>query len=393
MKAKSIRLLVVFVIFALLIGTAPAGGHAETYRLEAGKVYTFQVDSPSPAPTYWKQIYTFTDATYLRLHFVNFDLAPGDMLIVSSPDGTQSWQYTSAGLQGNGEFWSYAVTGDQVAVEFIAPSGQSSFKISEVAYGTIALDSPLPIPEVVCGSDGREPIACHMDELAVASAQSPVARLLFVDGRNAYLCTGELVRGKYANTLITNEHCIDSQEVVSTLEARFNYQQITCEDTALASAVSYAGKKFLKTNDVTYKRHFPGTGLDYTLLTLRGNAEATFGELIPTTASLAVGDEIYFIQHPGGRPKEIGYWDDAEHSTRCSLATVAVRYVSTYPSSQIGYSCDSEGGSSGSAITRGTDGKMIGLHHYGGVEDCLNSATMMSLICADAGPLLICDGD
>jgi hypothetical protein len=60
---------------------------------------------------------------------------------------------------------------------------------------------------------------------------------------------------------------------------------------------------------------------------------------------------------------------------------------------QIGYGCDSSGGYSDSAITRASDGKMIGLHHYGSVTPELNSATMMVLICQDAGEQLICDSD
>ena len=133
--------------------------------------------------------------------------------------------------------------------------------------------------------------------------------------------------------------------------------------------------------------------MDYTLLTLQGSPEETYGELIPTTDDAAVGDLMNFIQHPAGRPKEIGYYEDADHINRCYVHTVNMTYGSATPNSQIGYACDSEGGSSGSAITRASDGKVIGLHHYGGVDIDTNSATMMSLICADAGGLLLCDSN
>lgn len=394
MKVLLLHVFAVCLVLALLVGNMPADLPANAARLEVGKVVQFSAETPHPAPLTWKQTYSFPGAAFLRLHFKNFDLAPGDKLVISTPDSAYTWEVTGQGLQENGEFWSFAVDGESVTLELLAPSGQSyGFRIVEVGYGTIPLDSPLPIPEVICGTDGKEPIACHTDEPTIAVTQAPVARLLFAVKKSMYLCTGELVRGKYANTLITNNHCIDSQEVVSTLEARFNYQQIACDDTTLATPISFAGKKFLKTNLINYRRNFPSTGLDYTLLTLKGNAEATFGELIPTSAAIDVGDEINFIQHPGGLPKQIGYWEDADHVVRCKIDEVAVRYVSTYPDSQIAYGCDSAGGSSGSAITRAIDGKMIGLHHYGGVEDCLNSASMMSLICADAGDLLVCDSD
>ncbi|NTU82226.1 MAG: hypothetical protein HGA45_23085, partial [Chloroflexales bacterium] len=152
---------------------------------------------------------------------------------------------------------------------------------------------------------------------------------------------------------------------------------------------SFAGGTWLKTNAEKYSKRSPTTtGLDYTLLTLQGTPEATFGELIPTSATYTAGTQMNFIQHGAGLPKQIGYWEDAEHTVRCKIDTLNMTYGSSYPNSQTGYGCDSEGGSSGSAITRASDGKVIALHHYGGVTTTLNSGTMMSLICTNAGSLL-----
>ncbi len=187
---------------------------------------------------------------------------------------------------------------------------------------------------------------------------------------------------------------MDNQTEVSTVEARFNYQYTTCGGSTLAATTSFAGGTFLKTNSEKYSKRSPTTtGLDYTLLTLQGTPEATFGELVPTSATYAVGTQMNFIQHPAGLPKKIGYWEDAAHTVRCHIATLNMTYGTAAPNSQTGYGCDSEGGSSGSAITRASDGKMIALHHYGGVTAELNSATMMSYICTSAGSLLICDSN
>ena len=252
----------------------------------------------------------------------------------------------------------------------------------------------MPIPEIVVGDDGREDIACQMGDAVIVASQRPVARLLFTVKKSQYLCTGELVRGSNANTMITNAHCMDNQTEVSTLEARFNYQYTSCGGATLAATTSYAGGTFLKTNAESYnRRKATTTGLDYTLLTLQGSPEATWGELIPTTALYSPGALMNFIQHPAGLPKMIGYWEDAGHSVRCNIATIDMTYGTSYPLSQTGYGCDSEGGSSGSAITRPSDGKMIALHHYGGVTATLNSATMMDWICPNAGSLLICDNN
>jgi len=396
MKSHVFRLMVVFFLLALLPG-APADGALASppaQRVEAGKVLDFRSESPHPATDGWAQTYTFPGATFLRLHFKAFHLAEGDILHISSPDGAQTWEYTGQGLNQNGDFWSFAINGPEVKLELNAPSGKSyGFQVVEVGYGTVPLDVSAPIPEIVVGTDGREDIACHTNETVIDTTQKPVARLLFTVKKVQYLCTGELVRGSNGNTLITNAHCMDNQTEVSTLEARFNYQYTTCGGSTLAATTSFAGGTWLKTNAERYNRRKPGTGLDYTLLTLQGTPEALFGELIPTSATYAVGTQINFIQHPAGLPKQIGYWENAEHTVRCNVATIAQTYGASAPNSQTGYGCDSEGGSSGSAITRASDGKVIGLHHYGGVTPDLNSATMMSLICQDAGSLLVCDSN
>ncbi len=400
MKAPFFRLMAALAVVVLLFIASPAGSQELPQRQEVGKVFDFSDASPHPAPLGWSQTYTFPGAEFIRLHFKAFDLAAGDKLVVASPDGAQSYEYTGRGLNGNGDFWSFAIDGEAVKVALSAPSGKSfGFKIVEVGYGTVnlnMLDGMNPknnfvTPDIVVGTDGREDIACHTNEQVIDTTQKPVARLLFTVKRAQYLCTGEMVRGSNANTMITNAHCMDNQTEVSTLEARFNYQYTTCGGSTLATTTSFAGGTFLKTNAERYSKRSPSTtGLDYTLLTLQGSPEATFGELIPTTA-ISVGTPMNFIQHPAGLPKKIGYWEDAEHTIRCKIDTLNMTYGSSYPNSQAGYGCDSEGGSSGSAITRASDGKMIALHHYGGVTTVLNSGTMMSFICSNAGSLLICD--
>ncbi|HEV8629288.1 MAG TPA: serine protease, partial [Thermoanaerobaculia bacterium] len=56
------------------------------------------------------------------------------------------------------------------------------------------------------------------------------------------------------------------------------------------------------------------------------------------------------------------------------------------------YSCDSAGGASGSPIIDAGTGRVIAIHHFGGVSSspCLNSATQMKQICPNAGSLLSC---
>ncbi len=380
-----------FVFAAQGVGTAASPVDDLLQKQEAGKVLPAQSQALRHVKGSFDEKVTSEGAKFIRLHFVDFDLAEGAVLTVSSPDGRQKYAYTGLGTNQNGDFWSFAIDGDAVQVEV---HGEGSYRILDVGHGTVDLNASLPAPQIVVGTDGREDIACHTGEAVVNASQKPVARLLFTVKRAQYLCTGELVRGSNANTLITNNHCFSDQTATSTVEARFNYQYTTCGGATLSATTSFAGGTFLKTNSVTYnKRKASTTGLDYTIITLQGTPEVTFGELIPTSKATTVGTQLNFIQHPAGLPKQIGYWEDAEHSIRCKIDTINQTYSTSYPNSQVGYGCDSEGGSSGSAITRASDGMMIALHHFGGVTTTLNSGTMMNLICSNAGLLLDCDSD
>jgi hypothetical protein len=192
---------------------------------------------------------------------------------------------------------------------------------------------------------------------------------------------------------MTNNHCISTQRETESLQATFDFQRIDCGGAENEDTTTFAGGTLLKTNSVDRKGK--REGLDYTLLTLLNDPESVWKELAPSSASPSVGDQIWFIQHPGGNEKEVGYnQNDVENvNDYCRVDKVGETYGRSAAGSQVAYQCDSEGGSSGSPIVDAVSGKVIALHHFGGVESpCLNSGTDMADICADAGSLLNCDG-
>jgi V8-like Glu-specific endopeptidase len=376
----------------VVLGTSPSRAGVE--RLKVGDVRPYAAETPHPYPRAWIDRVFSPGAEFIRVHFTGLHLADGDSLTVSSPDGTQVWTYTGRGPHGNGDVWAFAIDGDTAIVELHGSRGGGyGYRITEIGHGTVSLTDKKTPPslEVVCGTDGREDVACHASELN--GLQQPVARLLFTSGGSQYLCTGWLVAGSNSSTLMTNNHCFSTQSETSTLQARFNYQTTTCGGSTTASTTNYAGGTFLKTNSVN--RRGKKGGLDYTLCTLQGNPEGTWGELVATRKASAVGDLIYFIQHPGGRVKAVGYWEDAVNGPRCNVDAINQTYGQSATGSQTGYACDSEGGSSGSPIVDAASGHVVALHHFGGVTSngCLNSGTQLSKICADAGSLLSCASD
>lgn len=366
-----------------LVALAAAPVLAQEGRIKVGDVRPYAAETPHPYPKTWTDRVFSPGAEFVRVHFTGLHLGDGDSLTVSSPDGSQVWTYTGKGPHGNGDVWSFAIDGDTAIVELKGGRGNGwGYRIAEVGHGTINLSGKKnpPIEEVICGTDGRENMACYMP--ALDALQRPVNRMLFTSGASQYVCTGWLVAGSNSSTMLTNNHCISTQNEASSLQALFNYQVTTCGGGTNATTTSYAGGTLLKTN----------SKLDYTVMTLQGNPEATWGELTATSLRGNVGQLLYFIQHPGGNQKKIGYWEDSAQTLRCDVELVDQTYSGTTRRSQMAYGCDSEGGSSGSPIVNAATGRVFGLHHYGGVSSspCRNAATEMPEICASAGTLLSC---
>ena len=383
MSRLLLRCAVVGIALALVFAGTQAG--AQT-RVKAGETRDYNAGTPHPypvgnesRPVVWSDTLTSPGATWLRIHFTGFDLAKGDFVTIHGSKG-EIHRYDGKGPYGNGEFWSFSTEGDTAVVRL--HGGRSlgqGYTIDKIGHGTSPASGP--VLEVICGTDGRKDVACYT---APAKATfNPIARLLFLDGGAWYVCTGSLVPGSNANTLITNNHCISNQTVTGTLEAAFNYQKKACKGNTMETATVYNGGTFLKTSSVD-------GGLDYTLVTLLGNPAATWGMLTPTTLEPSVNSVMLFPQHPAGGIKKLGKFEDSKQKVLCTVYTVHQTYGTSAIQSQFNYGCDSEGGSSGSPILNASGTRMWGLHHYGGVTSCSNSATHMNLICADAGPLLSC---
>ena len=363
------------VAFVSLVATSSALAAGAPVRVGSVEAWEGGGEGPVAAGASRTETISLAGAAFVRVHFRGVRLADGDALVVSRPDGGDAARYTGRGPFGTGEFWSFSVDGETAVVRLeTSGRGGSRYRITEVVRG----EEPWGQIASICGDNGLENAVCRMPE--VTAAQRPVARINFISNGGSFVCTGSLVRGSNANTFLTNNHCVASQAATQTVEARFNYQTTTCTGTTVAAFSRYAGSRFLRTS----------SGLDYTLFTLGGSPEATWGELIPTRRAVAVGQRIWLIQHPGGRTKKIGYFEDAAKTRRCDVETIN-RSVGGYNAgSQMGYSCDTEGGSSGSPVIAAGGTRVIGLHHLGG---CRNSGTHMSHVCTHAGSLLTCATD
>lgn len=383
MKRSATRPLALVAVCALV--AAPALARVEAGYVDALAAAELEFATPYPGalpdgrPNVWTREVVRPGATFVKLHFSQFRLEPGDTLTISSPDGRYLHEYRELGPRGTGEFWAFAVLGERAVVTLTSfGSGGGVVLADQVGVGT-----PIRQPHAVCGSDGREDVACHPSG---KSRTGPVARLLFQDGGGFFVCTGFLVRGSSGSTLMTNQHCIDDQAGVNSLEAWFNYQNANCGGGADDPIDPYFGGSFLITD----------VGLDYSLMTMLGNPEAVYGEYIATRANPAVNDRMVLPQHSGGNEKTFAAFEGAGRSGGpCLIKAVRQTLSGWTPGSQINYTCDMEGGASGSpVIGREDGGDIIGINHVetiGCLFNAGNYATHMDDICDDAGSRLICN--
>mmetsp|Transcript_32109 Transcript_32109/g.78019 ORF Transcript_32109/g.78019 Transcript_32109/m.78019 type:complete len:287 (+) Transcript_32109:1036-1896(+) len=166
-------------------------------------------------------------------------------------------------------------------------------------------------------------------------------------------CTGWLVGPN--GYLLTNNHCVASQADVDKVTFKFNYESPNgdcstggIKDTDIAQTHEVEeGGEFIMTNKE----------LDFTLIKLTGNQSTQFGYVDLSTTKATIDAKIFIPQHPSGRDKSIGIFDSNASDKAC--------HVEKYYSDSFAYTCDTEGGSSGSPVIDLATMKAIGLHYAG----------------------------
>ncbi len=328
-----------------------------------------------------------TDATFVKLHFDHFSLPDGVTLEVFNPARTEVYRYSNQGLDGhtvdremgqNGRtsFSAMSIHGPVALMRLVGTptsawkssdgvrvsrylQGYSEHKLRELQIDGL-LDGSLGTRSII-GTDDKRPAACYASSDPTAFDRSrPVARLVMSGGG---LCTTWRVGPD--NRMFTNNHCIATASATASAEVWFNYQLSTCNGTS-ATPTKVAGDQMLRTD----------TTLDYTLYTVKNfSTIASFGYLGLETRAATLNEEIMIAGHPGGRQKELSVVSDRDGGGRCRVNSASTSGNGT--NTDIGYYCDTEGGSSGSPVIARSSHKAIALHHLGG---SMNKGAKMSLI-------------
>lgn len=238
---------------------------------------------------------------------------------VTLPFGTRIWVYGEDGeavgpfgieLVHARELWTPSVAGPSLRLEVEIPlpairlREDFGFTLDRVAE-IVALDAAEGPTGVAKVAECLEDVTCFNDSsgfAALSAAEKAVAQLTFIDGPYTYLCTGTLLNDLDDSTfipyLLTANHCIDSQVLASTLEARFDLKTTSCEGSTppVGTLPLVNGSTLLATGNAT----------DFTLLRLSalpaGSHTLMGWNADPAAVTLAA--RLSSVSHPapGGLP-------------------------------------------------------------------------------------------
>lgn len=328
-------------------------------------------------------------ASFLKVHFKNFDIPEGAYVEVSNPDGTEVYRYgktirsaftedAEAGDNGETSFSSMSISGDKVLLS--VKSDKVSLTSDDYKVDIDYVLEGFPQEQIdaliyqadggdefaqtfsTCGNNERRDAVCYKDSHPTEYERTrPVARLLIGGGG---LCTAWRVSSD--NRVFTNNHCVASESGVRSSEVWFNYQNTSCGRRGLGNTTKVSGDRMLKTNNT----------LDYTLLTVRNfDSIEGFGYYGLDPRVPDSQERMYIPQHGSGNPKELAIESDQNRGNVCRV---------DYPTrngrgrgTDTGYMCDTIGGSSGSPVLSAESNKVIALHHFGG---CPNQGVQIAKI-------------
>ncbi|WP_196139556.1 pre-peptidase C-terminal domain-containing protein [Aliikangiella sp. G2MR2-5] len=323
------------------------------------------------------------EASFIKVHFNNIQLPSGAVIEVKDPQGTMIHRYGEGenslftlmeGDDGERSFSALSIFGDTAIVEVIFTDGISrSYRVeidsimqgfSELEFDEALNSSPmLDIePQSTCGVNERRDVQCWADSNPTEFERTrPVAKILI---NGSAVCSAWRV-GE-SNRMFTNNHCISSASGVTKTEIWFNYQKSGCGSGSTSGTVIVTGDQLLATS----------SDLDYTLFTVKRFEDIQeFGHYGLDVRNPVEQERIYIPQHGRGQPKQLSIESDKNSDGLCRVDVTLAD--GSAPNTDMGYMCDTIGGSSGSPVLAASSNNVLALHHFGG---CPNQGVLINRI-------------
>lgn len=312
----------------------------------------------SDGPVWWLQEFTRSGADWIRLEFQVRETGPdGSRLIVEGPS-RQREEFDVSRTATLRSAWTQVFEGDRIVVSFEAPERPTRL---DIRLSALSYEHPPGERYSIIGNNDIESVGgTDVPEIA-ARVKPPVAKLLFQSGGFPRTCSGFLID---ASTLMTNQHCINSQEACGSLAAVFGNERDAQGRLSL-------GKQY---RCVQFDASRVNFDLDVALVEMAGRPGDEWGKVEFAATDVTEGASLFIIHHPNKAPKMISRID-------CSARHLAVDGRGSH--TDFTHSCDTESGSSGAPVFS-EEGKVVGLHHFGFADDGPSTWTENRAIRIDA---------
>lgn len=370
--------------------------------------------SAADGASVWRLSLQSESAVALRVHFVNFNTGGGKVWIHDTANQQTYGPYGGLGRFQDGKFWTEAIFGDSIEIEYVPAAGRASsgappFQIPEIShlYRVAGLISPRPSsslraarslsPGAASPRAGLDPAlstggdTCFLDAScyfsgsnateypAVPLVHGSMAYLLFSDSSGEYQCSGQMLNAPNGQPiLLTAGHCINSSATLESLTAAFDYNPSSCggvppnplslTQITGASILSFSELPFETVNTVSDMLN----DLDYSLVLMSGFPDTPDFTLAGySTAELAFGQNVTSLSYPIGLSLQFASAPRVDSTTVDTVANELYPgyWVNAY---QIEYNATGriDDGSSGSGIFD-NQGHLLGTLSTG-VADCNN---------------------
>ena len=244
--------------------------------------------------------------------------------------------FTAKEIAASGVYWSPVLEGDAATVEVYLPRGVAPASV-QLAIPTIShlmvtsadLRKSEPVDDIGTSEFCEVDVACVATTAALNQAKA-VAKLLFTESGDSFICTGTLLNDSIASNtpyLYTASHCMDSQEAAGSLVTYWFFDAVACGDRSVPPYMTVTGGAVLLGRSVDS---------DWALVRLRTpppvNAvfSAWRAEALPNSTAATV------IHHPNGDLKKISTGSTLDYfsfSDGTSFADVRYSIGSTEPGS------------------------------------------------------------
>lgn len=299
-------------------------------------------------------------AIKFRLDYVpGSSVASGVAVLVRDAGNNEVARYPAEKLAEERSIWTPLIRGSTAQVEVTgqAPAGAEL----RVLINTVASHVPpaKPTLNIVRDFDLEDIEYIRINQPEIFEASRPVAKISFVSSKGPAVCTGFMVSD---NRMLTNHHCINTDEICKSADVIFGFNKSR-------DLLGEEMQRCLRLIDKDEK-------LDAALIEIAGSPGIRWGSLAFSDSDPTVHEPAVVVQHPAGFHKFVSRID-------CVVSTMPADGV--IPGSDFGHSCDTMEGSSGSPVLRRADLKVVGLHHWGFVDNdpkwgAENRAVQISLI-------------